>query len=129
MDILNDIVDILIDRFVNSIYSRDKAEFYYDRLQVIINILDKINRKINTKYKLKKRSKRAKSNRPKVTLSMLRSYADTLSINNDESLINNDESSNNNDESSNSNDESSSLCSSANAAVNIDESPYYCHIL
>jgi hypothetical protein len=122
MDILNDIVDILIDRIVNSIHSRDKAEFYYDRLQVIINILDKINRKINTKYKLKKRSKRAKVNRPKVTLSMLRSYADTLSINNDESLINNDGT-------SNSNDESSSLCSSANATVNIDESPYYCHIL
>jgi hypothetical protein len=129
MDILNDIVDILIDRIVNSIHSRDKAEYYYDRLQVIINILDKINRKINTKFKLKKRSKRAKSNRPKVTLSMLRSYADTISINNDESLINNDGT-------SNSNDESSSLCSSANTSnsndesmVNIDESPYYCHIL
>jgi hypothetical protein len=129
MDILNDIVDILIDRIVNSIHSRDKAEYYYDRLQVIINILVKINRKINTKFKLKKRSKRAKVNRPKVTLAMLRSYADTLSINNDESLINNDGT-------SNSNDESSSLCSSANAsnsndesAVTIDESPYYCHIL
>jgi hypothetical protein len=153
MDILNDIIDILIDRFVNSIYSRDKAECYYDRLQVIINILDKINRKLNTKFKLKKRSKRAKrvsnasersercgandakSNKPKLTLAMLRSHADTLPINN-EILINNDgtsnsndESSNSNDESSNSNDESSSLCSSANAAVTIDESPYYCHIL
>jgi hypothetical protein len=104
-------IDILIDRFVNSIHSPDKAEFYYDRLQVIIDILDKINRKINTKYKLKKRSKRA--NRPKVTLSMLRSYVDISSINNDESLINNNESSNSNDEST----------------VNIDESPYYCHIL
>jgi hypothetical protein len=123
MDILNDIVDILIDRIVNSIHSRDKAEYYYDRLQVIINILDKINRKLNTKFKLKKRSKRTKVNKPKVTLAMLRSYADTLS-NNDESLINNDGSSNSNDESSNSNDESS-----ANSMVNIDESPYYCHIL
>jgi hypothetical protein len=124
MDILNDIINILINRMVNSIHSRDKAEYYYDRLQVIINILDKINRELNTKFKLKKRSKRTKVNKPKVTLAMLRSHADTLPINNDEMLINNDGSSNSNDESSNSNDELS-----ANSMVNIDESPYYCHIL
>jgi hypothetical protein len=126
MGTTNKILDILIDTFIDSIHSRELAEFYYDLIQPIIDKLDKINRKLNTKFKLKKRSKRANTNKPKVTLAMIRGYADTLS---------NDDSSNLSANALIDNDDSSPLSST----VNIDESgsegtgpkgpPYYCHIL
>jgi hypothetical protein len=117
MDILKEFIDKLadpiIDRAVNSIRSRDDAERYYDQLQIVINILDKINRKINTRYKLKKRSKRAKQ--PKVTLSMIQGYSDNAPFDPYDYTTINDE---------------SSIGSSADAStVNNNESPYRCHVL